>query len=68
VRGGKASLYLRLQYNTYSFIKINLIVRIRAGDPDPDRQVPHVFGPPGSISQRYGSGSGSFPLSEIPNA
>jgi hypothetical protein len=34
------------------------------GDPDP--QDPHVFGPPGSgsISQRYGSGSGSrsFPF------
>jgi hypothetical protein len=32
------------------------------GDPDsePDPQDPHVFGPPGSgsISQRYGSGSG----------
>jgi hypothetical protein len=36
----------------------------RVGDPDP--QDPHVFGPPGSgsISQRYGSGSGSgtFPF------
>jgi len=32
------------------------------GDPDPDPQDPHVFGPPGSrsISQRYGSGTGSF--------
>jgi hypothetical protein len=31
-------------------------------DPDPE---PHVFGPPGSgsISQRYGSGSGSLPFS-----
>ncbi len=31
------------------------------GDPEPD---PHVFGPPGSgsISQRYGSGSGTFPF------
>jgi hypothetical protein len=35
------------------------------GDPDPEPdpypQDPHVFGPPGSesISQRYGSGSGS---------
>ncbi len=26
--------------------------------PDPD---PHVFGPPGSISQRYGSGSDPDP-------
>jgi hypothetical protein len=26
---------------------------------DPD---PHVLGPPGSISQRYGSGAGSFPF------
>ncbi len=33
-----------------------------AGDPDP--QDPHVFRPPGfgSISQTYGSGSGSFPF------
>ncbi len=29
-------------------------------DPDPDPPDPHVFGPSGSISQRYGSGSGSF--------
>jgi hypothetical protein len=34
-----------------------LIALRRVGDPDPD---PHVFGPPGSVSQRYGSGS--FPL------
>jgi hypothetical protein len=27
------------------------------GDPDP-----HVFGPPESVTQRYGSGSGSFPF------
>ncbi len=34
------------------------------GDPDPDPQDPHVFGPPvsGSSSQRYGSGSGPFPF------
>ncbi len=38
------------------------------GDPDPDPQDLYVFGPPGfgsgSISQRYGSGSGSrsFPF------
>jgi hypothetical protein len=29
----------------------------RVGDPDPN-----VFGPPGSISQRYGSESRSFPF------
>jgi hypothetical protein len=31
-------------------------------DPNPDPPDPHVFGPhgSGSISQRYGSGSGSF--------
>jgi hypothetical protein len=33
-------------------------------DPNPDPPDPRVFGPPGSgsgsISQRYGSGSGSF--------
>ncbi len=42
-----------------SFIQISSV-----GDPDtkPD---PHVFGHPGtgSISQRYGSASGSFPFS-----
>jgi hypothetical protein len=34
------------------------------GDPDPDPQDPHVFGPrgSGSISQRHGSGSESFPF------
>ncbi len=34
-------------------------------NPDPDPPDPHVFGPPGSgsISQWYGSGSGSFLLS-----
>jgi hypothetical protein len=32
------------------------------GDPEPDPQDPHVFGPPGSgtISQSYGSGSFPF--------
>jgi hypothetical protein len=37
------------------WIRINIV-------PDPDPPDPHVFGPPssGSISQRYGSGSGSF--------
>jgi hypothetical protein len=36
-----------------------LVTSIADPNPDPD---PHVFGPPGSwsISQRYGSGSGSF--------
>jgi hypothetical protein len=29
------------------------------GDPDPDHQNPHVFGPSGSISRRCGSESGS---------
>jgi hypothetical protein len=31
---------------------------ISVGDPDP--QDPYVFGPPGSVRTRYGSGSGSF--------
>jgi hypothetical protein len=37
-------------------------LEISAGDPDPED--PHVFGPPGSgsISQKYGSDSGSFPF------
>ncbi len=29
-------------------------------DPNPDPPDPHVFGPPGSFSHRYGSRSGSF--------
>ncbi len=45
-----------------------LIVHCSNADPDPnpdsDLPNPHVFGPPesgsGSISERYGSGSGSF--------
>jgi hypothetical protein len=32
------------------------------GGPDPDPQDPYVFGPSGSFSQRYVSGSGSFPF------
>ncbi len=46
------------------FISSLLILSNSVGDPDP--QDPHVFGPPGSgsISQMYGSGSGSgsFPF------
>jgi hypothetical protein len=36
--------------------------------PDPDPSDPYVFGPPGSgsISQMYGSGSGSFCHQEKP--
>jgi hypothetical protein len=33
-------------------------------EPNPDPSDPYVFGPPGSISQRYGSGAGSFYLQE----
>jgi hypothetical protein len=44
----------------------NASAPIRVRDPDPDSQDPHLFGPPGSgsrsISQRYGSRSGSFPF------
>ncbi len=38
--------------------------RVSIGVGDPDTQDPHVFGSPGSrsISQRYRSGSGSFPF------
>jgi hypothetical protein len=40
------------------------LVYFSVGDPEPDSHDPHVFGPPGSgsISKRYGSGSGSVPL------
>ncbi len=60
----------------FDFVKLNSRLNLRleapgiltasVGDPDPDTQDPHVFGPPGSgsISQRCGScsGSGSFPF------
>ena len=38
------------------------VLRISCSIPDPDPPYSHVFGPlrSGSISQRYGSGSGSF--------
>jgi hypothetical protein len=39
-----------------------IIAKGSAGDSETDPQDPHVFGPSGSISQRYGSGSGSFPF------
>jgi hypothetical protein len=47
-----------LTYRTYMFKCVTTSVP----DPNPDPPDPHVFGPPdsGSISQRYGSGSGSF--------
>jgi hypothetical protein len=48
-------------YTLYSHWKGAGMNNVHACVPDPD---PHVFGPPGSrsgsISQRYGSGSGSF--------
>jgi hypothetical protein len=42
-------------------LKISYAFTTSVGDPEPD---PNVFGRPGSgsISQRYGSGSGSFPF------
>ncbi len=47
--------------------RVNVV--IKQGDAvfgDPDPQDLHVVGPPGSrsgsVSQRYGSGSGSFPF------
>jgi hypothetical protein len=45
-----------------NYREINLSVVAIVADPDPPD--PYVFGPSGSgsISQRYGSGSGSFPF------
>ncbi len=42
-------------------VRIFNIAKLSGSVGDP---YPHVFGPPGagSISQRYGSGSGSFPF------
>ncbi len=39
-----------------------IILESSVADPNPDLPDPHVFGPPGSgsISQRYGTGSGSY--------
>ncbi len=44
--------------------RVNLLTSVADPDPNPDPSDPSVFGPPGSgsgsISQRYGSRSGSF--------
>ena len=44
----------------YNWILGCVIISVAVPDPNPPD--PHVFGPPGSgsISQRYGSGSGFF--------
>jgi hypothetical protein len=64
-----ASTHLFKAYNNFalSFRKVEYSRRLKLDkepvlrDPDPD---PNVFWPPGSvsISQRHGSGSGSFPF------
>ncbi len=46
-------LYLGLVLFYFTF-ELVIILDPSVADPDPD---PHVFGPSGSISQRYGSGS-----------
>jgi hypothetical protein len=53
-RAHKSAMYIWLLFNTKGLSG-------SVGDPDPDPQDPHVFGPlgSGSVSQRYGSGSGS---------
>ncbi len=52
--------------SSQSFSIWKVIFETSVPDPDPDSPDLHVFGPPrsgsGSISQRYGSGSGSFYL------
>ncbi len=65
------------RFRTYSiFYKFRTLVKATTfttttttsfGDTEPDPQDPHVLGPPGSgsISLRYGSGSGSFPFFKI---
>ncbi len=55
--GSLAARKLIIYYPFANFLYLNAVLRIWIPDPDP-----HVFGPPGSgtISQRYGSGSGSF--------
>jgi hypothetical protein len=51
--------------NHCTLLYMLLQAKTSVGDPDPDPQDQHVFGPPGSgsrsTSQRYGSGS--FPFS-----
>jgi hypothetical protein len=59
-KGPNKQSYLRLRVcNEESQQNLNVVNR--AGNPEPDPQDLHVFGPSGSgsISQRYGSGSGS---------
>jgi hypothetical protein len=62
---GKMATYMEIMellitVNVSFFLKVINSVADPDPNPDPDPPDPHVFGPPGSISQRYGSGSGSF--------
>jgi hypothetical protein len=49
-------------YDIIMIIPAYSIFSVADSNPDPDPPDPHVFGPPGSgsISRRFGTGSGSF--------
>jgi hypothetical protein len=49
---------LLVRMNDLNFLDLQKLI-CSVPDPNPDPPDPRVFGPPGSISQRYGSGSGS---------
>ena len=51
--GNKVIYFFMLNFSFF----VLLIVRLSGSVGDPD---PHVLGPSGSTSQRYGSGSGNF--------
>ncbi len=56
--GNKVIYFFTLKFSFFVLLIVRLPVSGSVGDPDP--QDPHVFGPSGSTSQRYGSGSGNF--------
>jgi hypothetical protein len=62
--GTVAAHFLYWEYLFLLFLVLFLCSSAVDPDPNPDPPDPHVFGPPGSgsgsISERYGSESGSF--------
>ena len=61
--GGTGNLYFIFLFEMDQTRHYPLKELCSVGDPDPDPQDPHVFGPPGSGSISQRCGSGSFPFS-----